>query len=58
MRTLLWPHPFQVSMDTTKIKGTHGRADADCNIALISSIPLHATSFQELTADLRGWLLS
>lgn len=50
--------PFQVSMDTTKIKGTHGRADADCTVALLSSIPLHATSFQELTSDLREFLLS
>ncbi|MEI6644923.1 MAG: nucleotide pyrophosphatase/phosphodiesterase family protein [bacterium] len=49
--------PFHISMDTTKIKGTHGRADADCVVALISSIPLHATSFLELTANLREWLL-
>jgi predicted AlkP superfamily pyrophosphatase or phosphodiesterase len=49
--------PFQVSMDTSKIKGTHGRADADCNVALISSIPLHASTFLDLTANLRDWLL-
>jgi predicted AlkP superfamily pyrophosphatase or phosphodiesterase len=50
--------PFQVSMDTSKIKGTHGRTDSDCDVALLSSIPIHADSFQELTANLREWLLS
>jgi predicted AlkP superfamily pyrophosphatase or phosphodiesterase len=50
--------PFQVSMDTSKIKGTHGRTDSDCDIAVLSSIPLQAVSFQELTANLREWLLA
>jgi predicted AlkP superfamily pyrophosphatase or phosphodiesterase len=49
--------PFQVSMDTSKIKGTHGRTDSDCDVALLSSIPLQAASFQELTTNLREWLL-
>jgi predicted AlkP superfamily pyrophosphatase or phosphodiesterase len=50
--------PFQVSMDTTKIKGTHGRADADCDVALISSIPLQANTFLDLTSNLRDWLMN
>ena len=50
--------PFQVSMDTSKIKGTHGRADAHCDVALISSIPLQANTFLELTSNLQEWLLS
>jgi hypothetical protein len=45
-------------MDTSKIKGTHGRTDSDCDIAVLSSIPLQAVSFQELTANLREWLLA
>lgn len=49
--------PFQVSMDTSKIKGTHGRADADCDVALISSIPIQANTYLELASDLREWLL-
>lgn len=49
--------PFQVSLDTSKIKGTHGRADADCDVALISSIPLQAATFLELTSHLQEWLL-
>jgi predicted AlkP superfamily pyrophosphatase or phosphodiesterase len=48
--------PFQVSMDTSKIKGTHGRADSDCDVALLSSIPTKAATFTELTADLAEWL--
>jgi predicted AlkP superfamily pyrophosphatase or phosphodiesterase len=48
--------PFQVSMDTSKIKGTHGRTDPDCDVALLSSIPLQASSLQELTANLQSWL--
>jgi hypothetical protein len=50
--------PFQVSMDTTKIKGTHGRADAECDVALISSIPLQANTFLDLTSNLRDWLMN
>jgi predicted AlkP superfamily pyrophosphatase or phosphodiesterase len=50
--------PFQISMDTSKIKGTHGRTDSDCDVALLSSIPIHAASFQELTPNLREWLLA
>jgi len=48
--------PFQVSMDTSKIKGTHGRADSDCDVALLSSIPISATTFFELTSTLRDFL--
>jgi predicted AlkP superfamily pyrophosphatase or phosphodiesterase len=48
--------PFQVSMDTSKIKGTHGRTDSDCDVALLSSIPISANTFLELTSTLRDFL--
>jgi predicted AlkP superfamily pyrophosphatase or phosphodiesterase len=48
--------PFSVSLDTAKVKGTHGLAGAGCETALVSSLPLKADSLLDLAQELRAWL--
>jgi predicted AlkP superfamily pyrophosphatase or phosphodiesterase len=48
--------PFSVSVDTSRIKGTHGRVGAGCEAALASTFPLKAESLLELAQELRAWL--
>lgn len=46
--------PFSCSTDVTRIRGTHGRADTP--VALASTLPITATSFQAVATELRTWL--
>ena len=48
--------PFSVSLDTAKIKGTHGLAGPGCGAALLSTLPLKSDSLIELASSLREWL--
>ncbi len=48
--------PLSVSLDTARIKGTHGLADAGCETALVSTLPLKAESLLDLAQELRAWL--
>jgi len=48
--------PFSVSLDTTKVRGSHGRVGAGCETALFSTLPLKAESLLELAQELRAWL--
>ncbi len=48
--------PFSVSLDTSKVKGTHGLAGAGCETALVSTLPLKAESLLDLAQELRAWL--
>ena len=50
--------PLSVSLDTSKVKGTHGLAGAGCETALFSTLPLKSESLSELACDLRSWLNS
>lgn len=48
--------PTRVSQDTTRVCGTHGRIGANCETALISTLPLKAESLLDLARELRTWL--
>lgn len=48
--------PFGVSQDTSRVRGTHGRAGAGCEAAVASTLPLRADSLLELAVALRDWL--
>ena len=48
--------PFSISLDTTKVKGTHGLIGAGCETALLSTLPLKAASLLDLAQELRTWL--
>jgi len=48
--------PFQTSFDTTRIKGTHGLADAGHETAFLSTIPFKSDTLQGLACDFRDWL--
>ena len=48
--------PLSVSLDATKVKGTHGLVGADCETALVSTLPLKAHSLVDLASSLREWL--
>ena len=49
-------NPFHVSTDTTRVRGTHGRADAGCATAFASSLPFHADTLPALALALKTWL--
>jgi len=48
--------PFSVSVDTSRIKGTHGLVGAGCEAALVSTFPFKAESLLDLAQELRAWL--
>lgn len=48
--------PFSTCQDASRIKGTHGRADATCDTALYTTIPCQATTLPELSENIRAWL--
>ena len=52
-----WP-PLSVSMDTTKIRGAHGRVGPGYEVGFSSSLPCETepTSVLDLTARVRTWL--
>lgn len=50
--------PLSVSLDTTRIKGTHGLAGAGCETALFSTLPLKSDTLSELACAIRAWLNS
>lgn len=50
--------PLSVSLDTTRIKGTHGLAGAGRETALFSTLPLKSDTLSELACALRAWLNS
>ena len=50
-------NPFHVSMDTTRVRGTHGRADdAGCATAVATSLPIRADTLPALAQALKAWL--
>jgi len=49
-------NPFHVSMDTTKVRGTHGRADPDNETAFAASLPFKADTLPALAHELKAWL--
>lgn len=51
-------HPFHISTDTSRIRGTHGRAGHGCETVLVSTFPLQATTLPELSDQLRDWLIA
>jgi hypothetical protein len=48
--------PFRTSLDTSRVKGTHGLAEAGCEAAFFSTLPFHAASLAELAGEIRRWL--
>jgi predicted AlkP superfamily pyrophosphatase or phosphodiesterase len=48
--------PFGVSLDTAKVRGTHGLTGSGCEAALASTLPLKAESLLDLSHELRAWL--
>ena len=48
--------PLSVSLDTAKVKGTHGLAGVGCGTALVSTLPLKAESLLDLAQELHAWL--
>ncbi len=50
--------PLSVSLDTAKVKGTHGLAGAGNETARLSTLPLKSESLSELACELRAWLNS
>ena len=49
-------NPFRVSTDTSKVRGTHGLADAGCEAVLASSLPLRADTLPDLAQELKAWM--
>ncbi len=50
--------PLSVSLDTTRIKGTHGLTGTGCETALFSTLPLKSDTLSDLACALRAWLNS
>ena len=48
--------PFSVSLDTAKVKGSHGLAGAGCETALLSTLPLKSDTLVDFACALREWL--
>ncbi len=48
--------PFGVSLDTAKVRGTHGRVGPGCEAALAATLPLKAESLVGLAGEIREWL--
>ena len=48
--------PFRTSLDTAKIKGTHGLAGAGCETAFFSTQPFKSDTLSEFACSLREWL--
>lgn len=46
--------PFSVSLDATRVRGTHGRSDLP--VALITDIPSEAEDFRSFAAELGTWM--
>ncbi|MCL1919711.1 MAG: alkaline phosphatase family protein [Kiritimatiellaeota bacterium] len=50
-------NPFHVSMDTAKVRGTHGLAGEGCAAAFAASAPLRAETVAGLAHEMRDWLV-
>ena len=50
--------PFHTSLDSSRIKGTHGLNGPGCETALFTTLPLKATSLLELAKELKKTLSS
>ncbi len=48
--------PFRTSLDTAKIKGTHGLVGAGCETAFLSTQPFKSGTLLEFACSLREWL--
>ena len=51
-------NPFQISLDTAKVRGTHGLNQAADNTAFASTINFRADTLLDFAASLRAWLTS
>ncbi len=47
--------PFTISLDATRVKGTHGRADAP--VALATTLPITSSTFDGLADEIRHFCL-
>ena len=50
--------PLGVSLDVTRVKGTHGLSGAGCETALLSTLPLKSQTLTELSCEVQAWLNS
>ena len=49
-------NPFHVSMDTSKVRGTHGRSDDGSETAFAASLPFKVATLPALAQELKTWL--
>ena len=48
--------PFRTSLDTARIRGTHGLAGAGCETAFLSTLPFKSDTLTAFACALREWL--
>jgi len=49
-------NPLHISLNTSKVRGTHGRADAGCATAFAASLPISAGTVPALAQELKALL--
>ena len=49
--------PFSTCLDASRVKGTHGLADAGCEAAWVSTCPFNADSLLGLAGEIKRWLV-